>query len=208
AHGCVTTQVVSNGVSGPISPSPLPSGPLVLGWFGVPSPTKGLDVLLEAMGHLSPEICTLELHGVEEGAIPELPRHVVIKGRYAPENVGERMAGVHAVVVPSTWPENQPMVVLEAHAAGRPVIASHIGGLPELVRDEVDGWLVPAGEPAALGALLMRLARNVELVHTAARAVTAPAHVAALSRAHATIYSELLGPTLPAFDPGSAGPPQ
>lgn len=55
------------------------------------------------------------------------------------------IARARAVVVPSEWYENCPMTVLEAKAAGTPVIGARIGGIPELVRDGTDGLLFEAG---------------------------------------------------------------
>ena len=57
-------------------------------------------------------------------------------------------AGV--VVVPSRWPENQPYAVTEAQLLSRAVVASAIGGIPELIDDGVDGRLVPPGDAGAL----------------------------------------------------------
>ena len=56
-----------------------------------------------------------------------------------------------AVVVPSVWPEPFPMAVLEALAAGRPVVASITGGIPEMVTDTREALLVAPGDAAALG---------------------------------------------------------
>jgi glycosyltransferase involved in cell wall biosynthesis len=74
------------------------------------------------------------------------------------------------------WYENTPFVVLEAFAAGRPVIASDLGGLSELVKDGVNGRTFRAGDPGALmnvlhdfeddPGLLPRLARAVGAVRT------------------------------------------
>jgi glycosyltransferase involved in cell wall biosynthesis len=60
-------------------------------------------------------------------------------------------------VVPSLWPEPFGMVAMEALAAGTPVVASRVGGLPEIVRDGVDGVLVGPGDPAALAATVREL---------------------------------------------------
>ena len=55
-----------------------------------------------------------------------------------------------ALVVPSVWLETGPLVVLEAFAAGVPVIGSRLGGIAEMVRDGVDGLLFGAGNPEDL----------------------------------------------------------
>ncbi len=54
------------------------------------------------------------------------------------------------MVVPSEVNENAPLALLEAYAAGRPVIGSRIAGIPELVREEETGVLFPTGDVAAL----------------------------------------------------------
>ena len=59
--------------------------------------------------------------------------------------------------MPSRCHENQPMAVLEAFACGVPVVATELGGLPELVQPERYGETVPADDPAALAGALARL---------------------------------------------------
>jgi glycosyltransferase involved in cell wall biosynthesis len=66
-------------------------------------------------------------------------------------------------VVPSVWDEPCPTVALEAMASGRPVVASRVGGLPDLVPDGVAGLLVPPRDAGALGAAVGRLLRDGEL---------------------------------------------
>ena len=57
--------------------------------------------------------------------------------------------------MPSRWHENQPLAVLESFALGVPVIATDLGGLPEMVDDET-GWVVPANDDEAMSAALVR----------------------------------------------------
>jgi glycosyltransferase involved in cell wall biosynthesis len=73
------------------------------------------------------------------------------------------LGAANALVVPSTRPEPLGLVALEAGAAGLPVVASNHGGLPEVVRDEETGVLVPPGDPAALAVALRRLADDQAL---------------------------------------------
>ena len=77
--------------------------------------------------------------------------------------------GSRAVVMPSEWYENAPMAALEALASGVPVIASAIGGLPEIVRDDDTGVLVPPGSPDALANALRSLQDAPERAHRLGR---------------------------------------
>jgi glycosyltransferase involved in cell wall biosynthesis len=72
------------------------------------------------------------------------------------DDVTDLLAAADALVLSSTY-EGLPNIVLEAMAAGRPVVATTVGGTPELVRPET-GLLVPPGDPAALSAALAALA--------------------------------------------------
>lgn len=65
-------------------------------------------------------------------------------------------------VVPSLWQEAFGMVVLEAMALGKPVIATNVGGIPELIDDSVSGLLVPPGDESALANAMMRMMNNQE----------------------------------------------
>jgi glycosyltransferase involved in cell wall biosynthesis len=78
------------------------------------------------------------------------------------EDVRERLADADAVVLPSRS-EGLPNAILEAMAAGRPVVASAVGGVPDVVTDGVTGLLVPPEDPAALAAALTRLADDPAL---------------------------------------------
>lgn len=71
--------------------------------------------------------------------------------------VASALAHATALVLGSRWPENAPLVVLEARAAGCPVIAPDLGGLPELVAPGRDGLLYPAGDEAALARAMVEI---------------------------------------------------
>jgi glycosyltransferase involved in cell wall biosynthesis len=84
---------------------------------------------------------------------------------------GERLhaavRAARAVVVPSEWYENAPLSVLEASALGKPIIASGIGGLPELVIADETGWIFQAASADALAGVL-RAVRDLSDTQVAA----------------------------------------
>jgi glycosyltransferase involved in cell wall biosynthesis len=181
-----------------------------LGFFGQMNPYKGVDVLLAAMvkhaagpgpharAWLHGANLDLQEHGFRDAIaelLAEAGEHVTYAGPYEPERVGELMAAVDWVVVPSVWWENSPLVIQEAFAHGRPVICSDIGGMAEKVADGVNGLHFRVGDPDSLAAVIGRVARSPELWERL-RAGIPPVHamadhVAVLSEA----YDRLLGET-------------
>ena len=122
---------------------------------------KGLEVLIDALRRLPADSPELWIAGDGEHrrsleALVErwsLAKRVRFLGRCDGAAVRALLVGCRALVVPSTY-EGMPLVVLEAMEAGRPVIASAVSGIPEVVRDRVTGWLVPPEDPGALAMAL------------------------------------------------------
>ncbi len=75
---------------------------------------------------------------------------VTYLGRVPRERILAEMATIDVVVLPSRWPENEPVVLLEAIAAGVAQLATNVGGIPDLVQPGVTGELVPPRDPVAL----------------------------------------------------------
>ncbi|MDA0373191.1 MAG: glycosyltransferase family 4 protein [Planctomycetota bacterium] len=147
--------------------APRPDGaPLRLAFFGSIAEYKGTDVLVRAVLASRSDV-TLSVHGrltdfpdfapklAEEAASD--PR-VRFEGPFPRERLGSVLAGVDVLVAPSKWYENTPFVILEAYAAGVPVIASDLGGMSEIVADGVHGDLFPAGDETELRHRIDRLA--------------------------------------------------
>jgi glycosyltransferase involved in cell wall biosynthesis len=84
-------------------------------------------------------------------------------GRLHGRELDEAYAKARAVVLPSLWYENHPLIVLEAYAHGKPVIASRLGALQEVVRDNETGLLFRPGDERELVSALERLIRDPDL---------------------------------------------
>jgi len=120
---------------------------------------KGQLLLVDAAARLAAAEVDFELvlagDGEMRAAIEQaVARHglvdrVRITGWISSAQVRDELLAARALVLPS-FAEGLPVVIMEAMALGRPVISTYIAGIPELVRDGVDGWLVPAGDVQAV----------------------------------------------------------
>ncbi len=131
------------------------------------------------------ERAALEARAEELGLAPRL--------RFLGERTGvERLLPGMDVFVLSSREEGIPNALLEAMAAGRPCVATAVGGTPEVLRDGETGWLVPPGDPGALAdALAEALAHPEEARRRAAaarRAVVEDMSIEAMARRHAEFY--------------------
>jgi glycosyltransferase involved in cell wall biosynthesis len=132
---------------------------------------KGVEVLLHAMQRLGERDPNHRLLIVGSGEHRDRLEKVVAKlnlgarveflGACEPERIPRLMAGARALVVPSIY-EGMPLVVLEAMAAGVPVVASRVSGIPEVVQDGVSGWLVPPEDVETLAAVLQEIEEDPE----------------------------------------------
>lgn len=119
-------------------------------FVGRPEPHKGLNVLLDAYTELS-DLAHLVVMIAESSDTPkQFPAGVTVL-RNVPH--AQVMAGwMHCAigVVPSIWPDPFPQVAIEAMASSKPIVASAIGGIPDMIVDGESGLLVPPGDTNAL----------------------------------------------------------
>jgi glycosyltransferase involved in cell wall biosynthesis len=184
----------------------LPQTPFLL-FVGDLRPIKGIDVLLEAYAGLE-NAPPLVLIGKNWPDTPAGIRPDDERGTRLPANISVfydwpndavRAAWERSLIglAPSRWREPFGIVIIEAMAGGSPVIASHVGGIPEIVIDGETGFLIPPGDAAALRAALARLIHDPVLCRTmgaAARqravAFTADSVVGRIE----AVYQEILQP--------------
>jgi glycosyltransferase involved in cell wall biosynthesis len=157
-------RLVCQGVSGPATPTPMPGGSHV-GMIARFDPVKGHGVLLDAALALKAGIPGLRIVCAGEGehlgslrgrlhsqgldAVVSFPGHVVDKWAF--------FSSCRIGVVASTGSEAVSRAALEWMAAGRPLVATRVGGLADLVEDGVTGLLVAPGDAHAMAAALKSL---------------------------------------------------
>jgi glycosyltransferase involved in cell wall biosynthesis len=145
---------------------------------------KGILALIEAFRQLRALYDDVTLHVVGDGALlPTLKRMsrdirgLVLRGRLDGDGVHTALSESDVLVVPSLCAENQPSTILEAYAVGVPVIASRVGGIPEIIQDGETGFLV---DPGSVEDLLRALRLCVE----------DPKHIRAMASACHTVARE------------------
>lgn len=156
--------VVPNGVPNidPIDPNQRLSNPQWrLGLIALMRPRKGVEVALEAMAQLKQQghHVKLELIGGFEtpeyqtqilGMIERLNLTACVEWTGFTKDIASAVRRLDALVLPSLFGEGMPMVVLEALAAGVPVVATSVEGTPEVIRHGVEGLLAEPRDPESL----------------------------------------------------------
>ena len=148
----------------------MPSDTPLLLFFGFVRPYKGLNVLLEATSAIQAQmpvhvLVVGEIWGSSEEYLVQIQRlgisnHVTLINEYVPdERLGDYFGAADVVILPYVS-ATQSGVVQLAFGYGLPVIASRVGGLPDVVRDGETGLLVPPGDPDALVAAIVRFFRD------------------------------------------------
>lgn len=211
APGPVTDQYPGRNPGGSSGGRPDPAraplganGGALVGSVGCLAPRKDYGTLLEALALLAGRGRAFQVVLVGDG-----PERAALESRAAALGLGarvrflgeredvERLLRAMDVFVLSSREEGIPNALLEAMAAARPVVATAVGGTPEVVRDGETGWLVPPGSPAALAdALEQALAHPDEARRRGAaarRSVETAMGIDAMVRRHEAFYERVAG---------------
>lgn len=129
------------------------SEPIRFGFIGQIAPHKGTALLVEAFCRLPPNKCELHIYGAEE----QSPRYthgmkercagfpVFFRGTFPAEQMRQVLDEIDFLVIPSTWYENSPLVLLDALASHTPVIVSDVEGLTEFLEQGRNGYAFARG---------------------------------------------------------------
>jgi len=175
------------------------------GYFGNVNPWKGVlelikaATLLQASGLRGFE---LRIHGgapfqsdafvaAFETALVAAGAAVSHCGPYQREELPALMAEVDWVVMPSIWWENAPLVIQEAFQHRRPVIASGIGGMAEMVRDGVDGLHARPGDPTQLARVMRRAIEEKGLWERLVEGIAPQPTISDCASAHLALFDRL-----------------
>ncbi|BAZ47941.1 group 1 glycosyl transferase [Nostoc sp. NIES-4103] len=174
---------------------------LKIAFLGRLDPTKGIDILIQALQAVPELPISLDIYGIARGANDPYqeklhnlalkdPR-ISFKAPVAAAQVTATLAKYDLLAVPSQWLETGPLVVLEAFATQMPVIGSDLGGIAELVESEVNGILVEPASVVAWGQALQRLCQNRDLLMQLKAGIPQPQTMATVAQEMEKIYLSL-----------------
>jgi glycosyltransferase involved in cell wall biosynthesis len=165
--------------------------------------TKGIELLCEAFSLSAGHYPTLRLNIAGWGTLADSLQQkygthpqITFHGPVFNQKKSDLLAASDALIVPSQWPEVFGIVIAEAYAHGVPVIASNIGGIPELVEHQKTGFLVPPGDIEALSHTLNNIAQNPDLLHRMIPACLEAGRrytVEAVNNEYLTVYKTVCG---------------
>ena len=188
----------------PPASRPHPEEPVRIAFLGRLDRVKGPDLLVRAVRGLEDGRIRLDLYGVITGPSGEIyrrelenlaagDRRIGFHDAVPSDHVVPLLAGYDAVAVPSQWLETGPLVVLEAFAAGVPVLGSNLGGIAELVTHGVDGLLVEPGSMTAWRQVLRRFVDDPDLRARLCRGIRPPRGVDLVAEEMLQLYGALTG---------------
>lgn len=205
-------HLVHNGVPSRLNPRtwqiPPQGSSWVVGMVALFRPRKGLEVLLDAMARVRQagfdvrllavgpfETPEYEAHIQDRVAVLDLQEHIEWVG--FTKDVDAELIRMDLLVLPSLFGEGLPMVILEAMAAGVPVLATRVEGIPEAIRHGIDGILVEPNDAnqleQALITIMSALVDVDRLRHSAYERQTTEFSESSMAQGVAAVYEKVLG---------------
>jgi len=174
---------------------------LVFGFMGSLIWHKGSDVLIKAFKKVQNEKIKLKLYGQGDERDPYLKdirelakddSRIEFCGTFDHSDLPKIMKGFSAVVVPSSYRDNFPLVMQESYAHQKPVIGSRNGGIPEAVEDGVNGYLFSPGNFDELAEIIQRISQNPEIINQLKKGIKPPPRIEAEALQYENVYRELM----------------
>ncbi len=148
---------------------------LRLGYIGTLLPAKGAHILIKAFNKIRNHNAELRIYGspVSYKGFEYYPRYIRrlarnknirFMGGFDHKDISKVFSEIDVLIFPSIWEENCPLTILEGLSTGTPVIASEIGGIPELIIDNVNGMLFKAGDTDELKEKIQYVIDSPEII--------------------------------------------
>lgn len=180
-----------------------PSDKIRFGFIGTILPAKGVDILIEAFNKFKDERIELKVYGrlFSYRGFEYYPsyirrliknRKIRIMGGFDHRNVSIVFSEIDVLVFPSIWNENCPLVILEAFITKTPVIASRIGGIPELIKDKENGLLFELKNPDDLYEKMKTFINNPGLIDRLSNGINLPKSIQENAQEIEELYARVI----------------
>ena len=190
-----------------VAPAPLPFAPPTLLCLGRVVDDKGFDLAIRALAEIRRRVPAARLVVAGDGPARTALAHeaatlgladaVEFTGWVRPDEVPSLLNRATVVLVPSRWQEAFGLVALQAAQMARPVVATDVGGLPEVVLDGSTGLIVPPESPAAIAEAVSALLEDPARARALGLAARARAErtfgFASFVGAHERLYARVTG---------------
>jgi glycosyltransferase involved in cell wall biosynthesis len=193
-------------------PRPLCTNEVTFGFIGRLAEEKGIDNLMRALATLPRDRIRMVIAGrvndQEQQRLQQLAPDARIEfmGFVSPDEFYKQ---VDVVVAPSIWHDPGPLVVADAKAAGRPLLGTHFGGMPEVIVHGVTGWLTEA-DPASLARSMLEIAADPHKIEEVSRRLIADTNQWSFSdvlSSYKSLYEQLRQSRMSRLRPADAGAP-
>jgi len=176
------------------------SSGITFGYIGTIALHKGLHILLRAFRKVSLPGIALKVYGsalqhstyaTEVVDLARVDPRIQFMGSFTMEDLSRVMEGISVLVVPSVYYENYPLVLLIALAYKVPVIASKIGGIPEVIQDGINGFLFEPGDSNDLATIIEKIAKESVIVQRLRENIVSPRRIEEEALDYENIYRTL-----------------
>ncbi|MBI3318891.1 MAG: glycosyltransferase family 4 protein, partial [Candidatus Omnitrophica bacterium] len=178
------------------------NGELKIAFVGRIDPVKGLHVLIQSIRSAPDLKVGLDIYGAAQRgteapydrrirSLAQGDRRIRLCPAVPHAEVVSVLRGYDALAMPSQWLESSPLVVLEAFAAGVPVIGSNLGGIAEWVQHGVNGLLVEAASAEAWSGVLRRLSEEKTLLKSLRGGVCPPKTMSEVTEEMILLYERI-----------------
>ena len=153
-------------------PPRVPGAPVRFGFIGQIAPHKGVHVLVRALNKVGRTNLSAQIYG-DPDQMPDYMRQlkeetsglpITFPGMFPASQLADVLENIDVLVIPSTWYENSPLILLQALATRTPVIVSDVPGLTEIVSEGTNGLIVARNDIPALATALRRIVDSEALL--------------------------------------------
>jgi glycosyltransferase involved in cell wall biosynthesis len=173
---------------------------ITFGYVGSVVWHKGLHILVKAIRNVQAENVNLRIYGSTQESL-DYTKELLAIARGDPrikfleqfdmETLPDIMKNISAMVVPSVYYDNYPLVTLISLSYRVPVIGSNIGGIPEIIQHGINGFLFEPGNVSELSSLITNLARNPNTIETLRENIVTPRRLEEEALDYENIYMKL-----------------